>query len=58
MNEDNGAARRKDEIGIAGEIAPVQPVAESERVNESPDDKLRLGIFRPNERHALTALAF
>jgi hypothetical protein len=49
MNEDDSAAAWKYEIGIAGKIASVQSVAEAKRMNEPPNDKLRLGIFRANQ---------
>jgi hypothetical protein len=39
---------REDQIGSAGEVANVEAIAESERVDKPAYDHLRSRVFRPN----------
>lgn len=45
----------QDQIGLSGQVFPVQakPVAHS--VNERPDDHFRLGVFAPDAGHVVGA---
>lgn len=51
MHEDDFAARAKNKIGLAGQIARVQPVTEAEGMDKAANDEFRFSVFRLNRRH-------
>lgn len=55
VHEDNLLPGGEDEIGLAGEILPVEPVAISHAVDETAHHELRLSVFRPDRPHVRAA---
>jgi hypothetical protein len=55
MDEDHFSPARKDEIRRSGQISPVQTKPIAKRMDETPNDNLRLGVLAFDQRHLAAA---
>jgi hypothetical protein len=56
VNEDHRASARKHEVGLSGQILPVETEAIAQSVDKPPDDQFRgsvLAFHRAHDRAAL-----
>ncbi|BAK74858.1 hypothetical protein NH8B_0009 [Pseudogulbenkiania sp. NH8B] len=51
MDEDHGLVFRENQIGLAGEVFDMQPVAESCCMKGFAENKLGLGVLAPDAGH-------
>jgi hypothetical protein len=56
VDEDDLPAWPEAQVRAAWQIAAVQPIAISERINQSAHNQLGLGVLAPDAPHALAAL--
>mgnify|MGYP002776994763 CR=1 FL=1 len=56
VDEDYGATLRQNDIGLAGQVFPVQPEAIAGGVEKLTNQQLRLGILAPDAGHIEGAL--
>lgn len=56
IHEYGDTLRWENEIGLTWQIAPMQPVAQSARMEKPADGQLGLSVFATNSAHHLTSL--